>query len=544
MLLLLLRFKICRWLSREEFNKIIRFATYSGREQGCSIFLVNISSLRDVEKIVNFIEKYDGELYDESKKLISKLYEEARVVEIDKISKHFVLRSKAYLYDYIRVYRDKGLVYYSRLHRGFLVKPYAVIDVIKRLDNEGFRVIDKSGLIHSKNRLDGIKLDIRLRPYQDEALRRWKANGYRGVIALPTGTGKTIIGIGAIFELKLPTLIVVYTREQLMEWSTKLKKFVKGSARYTGEFYSEKKDIRLITITTYQSAYRNIDLLYDKFSLLIVDEAHHLPADKFKAIAEGILAPFRLGLSATPHREDGKHEELFNLIGGIVYSKSLTELMQAGFVAPFEVIPILVPLERDKMAKYRELRKRFFALSKGREIQELIRAAALGDNSARQALKIMNDIRNILIESNNKINKIKEIVDKELNNNSKIIIFTQYIKQAKMLGKILGVPVITSKTNKNARTLIFNLFKHNRYRVLILTTLGDEGIDIPDANVGIIVSGTSSTRQFIQRLGRLLRPAEGKTSRLYYIALKDTQEERKMKKILLKVQEYLNGNLM
>ncbi len=536
MLILLVRFKICRWLDRDEFNKITRVATYLGRNEGCSLFLVRANSLSDLEKALDFIDSYGGELLEKEK--VYEILEREKIVEIYKEDGMYILRSKLYLNDYLQLFRERRVVWYSRTHKGFIVKPYTIIDVINRLHSEGFKIVDRTGLVMNNNKLD-VSLAAELRPYQKEALDAWVSHNYRGVIALPTGSGKTIIGLGAIAELRAPTLIVVYTKEQLREWENKIRTFLRGSVSIIGEFYSESKNIKPITITTYQSAFRNIGLLYDKFSLLIIDEAHHLPAEKFRAIAERILAPFRLGLSATPYREDGLHEELFSLVGGVVYSKSLNDLMMSGFVAPFEIVPVVVPLEHKILMKYRELRKRFFTLSRGREINDLVKAAAAGDKSAKQALQIMNEIRKILINSERKIDVVKSIVEKELKNNSKIIIFTQYIAQAKILSSRIGAPVVTSKTKKNIRNIIFDLFKNNRYKVLILTTLGDEGIDIPDANVGIIVSGTSSTRQFIQRLGRLLRPARGKTARLYYVALKDTQEERAMKKVLSKAQEYL-----
>ncbi len=536
---MLIKLRVCRWLEKEEFNKIIEFATYIGREKGCSTFLVNADNISAMEKVLDLIDEIGAEIVGGSKNDIVNRLRESRIVEVHKHNNMYVLRSPIYLNDYLQVFKEKRVVWYSRFHRGFLVKPYAIIDVIARLESEGLRIIDRTGLIIANEKIGDLELSVPLRPYQEEALNEWIRHRYRGVIALPTGAGKTIIGLGALVKLSVPTLIVVYTKEQLSEWLDKIRRFVKGSTRLIGEFYSEKKIIKPITITTYQSAFRNINLLKDKFSLMIIDEVHHLPADKFRVIAEGILAPYRLGLSATPYREDGKHEELFSLVGGIVYSRTLADLISAGFIAPFNIIPVVVPLEEKLRTKYKELRKRFFALAKGREIRELVQAAAFGEESAKQALQIMNEIRRILLSSEKKFDSVKEIVERELKNNSKIIIFTQYVSQAKKLGEKLGAPVVTSKTNKNTRNLIFNLFKNNRYRVLILTTLGDEGIDIPDANVGIIVSGTSSTRQFIQRLGRLLRPAEGKTSRLYYVALKDTQEERTMKKVLSKAQEYL-----
>ncbi|BEP17557.1 DEAD/DEAH box helicase [Pyrofollis japonicus] len=534
------KFKICRWLERSEFQSIIRLATYLGRESGCSLFMITLdgnSYAKKIEEIIEFIERFGGELDTDSRLLIEKIQNELRKVIIRKDEKGYIIKSQSYLNDYLTYFRERGLVRYSRIKQGFIVKPYAIADIIERLELEGFKIIDETSLIRPNN-ID-IEFKGNLRDYQLEALEAWRNNKFRGVIVLPTGTGKTIIGVAAIASLKVPTLIVVYTREQLLEWMNKIATFTDNGKRLIGAFYSDEKEIKPITITTYQSAHRNIDILKDKFSLLIVDEAHHLPADKFKRIAEEVLSPYRLGLSATPYREDGRHEELFSLIGGIVYRRTLSELMEQGYVAPFEIIPVVVRPERDILAKYREIRKKFITLARGRSIEELVRAAAVGDNSARQAIQLMNQARKLLISSKAKLEKLKEIFEREYNAGSKILIFTQYVEQAEIIGKNLGIPVITSKTNKNIRNIIFNLFKNGRYRALVLTTLGDEGIDIPDANVGIVVSGTSSRRQFIQRLGRLLRPGKSKTARLYYIALKGTHEETTMRKVLSKVKEYL-----
>jgi len=145
-------------------------------------------------------------------------------------------------------------------------------------------------------------------------------------------------------------------------------------------------------------------------------------------------------------------------------------------------------------------------------------------------------MRKLLAFSEAKISEAKRIVETELSQGSKIIVFTQYVEQAERVAKALGAPVITGRTDKRRRKLIFELFKSGRYRVIVLTTIGDEGIDVPDANVGVILSGTSSRRQFIQRLGRLLRPHGGKESRLYYVAIRGTAEEAVLRKLAEEVR--------
>ena len=141
-------------------------------------------------------------------------------------------------------------------------------------------------------------------------------------------------------------------------------------------------------------------------------------------------------------------------------------------------------------------------------------------------------MRKIAALSKNKLTRLEEILNSELRSSSKVLVFTQFVAHAEELGRKLGVPVLTGKTIKSKRKLILDLFKNGRYRAIIFTTVGDEGIDVPDANVGIIVSSTSSRRQFIQRLGRLLRPQPGKVAKLYILATRGTPEERILRKML------------
>jgi len=524
-------FRICSWISRGDFERIKRFADYLGRQRGCSMFTLKhgILSSPRLHEIVGFLERLGAEFDNETKSYLEELIEKNTTIYVELSREGFVLRSQMYLADLLTEHRRLGRVRYSREKGGFLVKPFALVDVVKDITSRGYRVVDRSGLLETGS----IDVDFvgELRPYQQEAIEAWQSNNGRGLVVLPTGAGKTIVALAAISILKVPTLIVVYTKEQLNEWMEKIGRFLRGSFT-VGAFYSERKDIKDITVATYQSAYRNIERLWNKFSLLIIDEAHHLPADKFRRIALEITAPYRLGLTATPYREDGRHNELFGLMGGIVYEKSLEELKRSGYVANFEVIPRLVSLRKGEYQKYKELKRKYSVFAKGRTVQELVAASASGDESARKALQALNEMRKLLALSEAKLEEAKKIINDEMLRGSKIIVFTQYVQQAEALGRALGVPVVTGRTDKVRRRIIMELFKKGRYRVLILTTVGDEGIDIPDANVGVVLSGTSSRRQFIQRLGRLLRPQPGKVARLYYVAVRGTQEEAALRKLL------------
>ncbi len=526
-------FRVCGWLDREEYMKLREYAEYLGRRDGCSLYALRYSILNSprLREALDYIEKIGGEFDDDSRKLVERLVEEYTTVFVDAAEEGFLLRSRSYLAPFLERLRSLGVARYSRTHGGFIVKPHAVIDAVRELEAAGLTVVDRTGLLRTG--FLEVRFEGELRSYQREAVESWAGNSYRGLVVLPTGAGKTIVALYAMAVLRVPTLVVVYTREQLLEWSEKIRRFLRlGPGVRVGLFYGDRKDVAEITLATYQSAYRYVDVLRSRFGLLVVDEAHHLPADKFKLIASSVLAPYRLGLTATPYRDDGRHVELFALMGGVVYEKSLSELEQEGYVASFTVIPVLVSLSGDERARYRELRRRYLAYARGRTVKELVRAAAAGDESARRALQLLNDMRRLLAFSKAKLEEAKRIVEEERARGSKIIVFTQYVEQAEKLGKMIGAPVITGKTDKTRRRLVFELFKKGRFNVIVFTTVGDEGIDVPDANVGVVLSGTSSRRQFIQRLGRLLRPAPGKTAKLYYIAVKGTQEETNMKKVL------------
>ncbi|NPA04489.1 MAG: DEAD/DEAH box helicase [Crenarchaeota archaeon] len=527
-------FRVCRWLERDEYEEVTALAEYLGRRGGCSLFGADVDRLRrlgySVEEFVEFVERFGGEFDDSSRAVVDRLLElEKTVVVRAAPGEGFVLSSARLLKGYLAEYIEDGDAYYSRRLGGFVVKPYRIIDVVKKLRLAGLRVEDETGLLEPAGGLD-VNPSFRLRDYQEEALRKWLEADGRGVVALPTGSGKTFIGLAAIARLRAPTLVVVYTREQLNQWREKIIKYLGVPAYRVGVYYSEEKRISDITITTYQTAYRYVDKLGGRFSLLVVDEVHHLPADKFKLIAVGVLAPYRLGLSATPYREDGRHEELFKLMGGIVYFKPLSDLQREGYIAPYRVIPVFVRLERSEERQYRELSREYRLYARGRSVEQLLRDARSGDESARQALRVLNRMRMLVAYSVSKLRAAKEIVDRELAEGSKIIVFTQYVGQASRAGKFLGAPVVTGSTDRVRRRLILEGFKAGKYRVVVMTTVGDEGLDIPDANVGIILSSTGSRRQFIQRLGRLLRPAPGKEAKLYEIIARGTLEERYVKK--------------
>lgn len=526
-------FYVRKWLDEEEFRELLEVADYLGRTPSSgSLFALNPSKIAekgyDEEYVGELIKRVnpgisERELEDIKRFIRDRLSTQAVRVILRAQGSSLVIEPKGYLGDVIEGIRP--LLRYDRSRKIFTSYPAYYQRIREYLVSKGIYVEDQIGFAVDKYLPIKPSLSIKLRDYQEEAVSAWISNNYKGIVSLPTGSGKTVVGIAAVVRNPVWTLVVAFTREQMRQWRDHFIKGCSASPGIIGLFYSDEKRIAPITISTYQTAFRHIEKLSQYFQLLIVDEVHHLPADKFRAIALGMFSPYRLGLSATVTREDGRHEELFPLMGGVVYHKSPQELVEAGYLSPYRIETIKVDLTPDERKKFEELRKKYRELSRGMEFEELVKAAKNGDELAAEALKVRSELRQLIHNAKKKIEKVKEIVSKELQKGSKILVFTQYIEQAEELGKVLGAPVVTGETEKKVRDRNFQLFREGLERVLVLTTVGDEGVDIPDANVGIIVAGTGSKRQFIQRLGRLLRPKEGKQAVLYEIVARGTPEE-------------------
>jgi len=537
-------FIIRRWLSREEFETLSLIADYTGRDRLGSKFVINPSKIMKSDlsfnEVIEILSDIGVRLGDVEKEYIRNLIRERDKIVLQWLGSMIIMKPNRFLGEVLDEIRD--YVTYDKSKRLFIVKPLYFFQLKEKLQTLGFNVIDETNLKSEMKLPFKVSFKGSLRDYQSEALKKWIENKYRGVIALPTGSGKTVIALAAIGELNERTLIVVYTREQMFQWQDKIVEFLDIPSSYIGLYYGDEKRIAPITISTYQTAYRHIHVLSKHFTLLIVDECHHLPADKFKIIAENSFAPKRMGLSATVIREDGKHEELFPLMGGIVYYKTPEDLALKGYLAPYTIHQVYVRLTPEERREYRELVKLYRELTGGLQFNQVLEEAMKGNERAQEALKVHSKLRQIIAKAEMKKQAVKWIVEDELKRGSKILVFTQYVDQAKELGRILGAPVLTGDVETRERKRILNEFRSGRSRVLVVTTVGDEGLDIPDVNVGIIVTGTGSRRQFIQRLGRLLRPREGKVAKLYEIIVKGTLEEfQAQRRKRIEIDEYIDS---
>ena len=528
------RFYLRGWVSSDIFKTLLKFADYLGREGGTTVFKLSRDKILNkgfsADDIIDSLENAGAEYSDEVLNFLESLKRDShKKVSLSFNGEKIYAKFNTYLGElYHKKFKD--ILSYDRASRLFYTYPYHYAELTQRLEDSGFSVVDLTGFnINSKLSKD-LRFTGELRDYQEEALTQWLKNGGRGIVALPTGSGKTVIGIAAITRISFRTLIIVYTKEQLLQWRKSLTTFTNAREYMIGLYYSKEKRISDITLATYQTAYKYIRELSPYFNFLIIDEVHHLPADKFRHIAVSSPASYRLGLSATPYREDGKHTYLFPLMGGIVYYRTPTELASKGYLAPYRVITVKVSLLQDEMREYEELRKLFRKYMVFSSFDDLVKEAQRGNLTAIKALRIHSRMLQIVQNSKAKLMKVKEIVDKELSSGKKIIVFAHYVEVAKAIANLVNGYLLTGSLKDEERKKIMREFRRSSSGVLVVTTVGDEGLDIPDASVGILVAGTSSRRQFIQRLGRLLRPGAGKEAVLYEVIAKGTSEESQARK--------------
>jgi superfamily II DNA or RNA helicase len=367
------------------------------------------------------------------------------------------------------------------------------------------------------------------RPYQLEALGAWLAEGSSGVVVLPTGAGKTFVAAMAIQETGLWTLAVVPTIDLLQQWRSALTAALSLQAAEIGVFGGGEKDLKPITIITYDSA-----ALYPRelrrFGLLIFDECHHLPAPTYRLIAESAFTSLRLGLSATPERSDMAHAELEELIGPEVYRRSPAELTEERYLAQYKEQHVEVALSKEDEARYAEQRRLYrsflqrhrIAIRSPEDFQQKVIYRSARDPEARAAMLAWREARDISMNAPAKYVEIERILRQH--SADQVILFSEYNYVVDEISRRFCIPSITYKTPPEERRTILERFRAGLYSKLVTGRVLNEGVDVPDCRVAIIVSGNSTKREYIQRLGRVLRPKEGQAL-LYELVTSGTTEE-------------------
>ena len=383
-----------------------------------------------------------------------------------------------------------------------------IIDYLKQseIQYDDSHVLD---LVPSPNILVDNARHLVLRDYQQNALDRWVKAGKRGCVVLPTGSGKTVIGVKAIEIVNAASLIVVPTIDLMDQWTSVLSKYFTDVM--IGNLGGGADDIQAITVSTYDSAYIRAAGLGNKFALVIFDELHHLGAPGYRSIAEQFASPFRLGLTATIEREDNLHKEFPKLVGGIVFEAYSRDLARNKHLASYEIERRQIDMTVEETEEYKKnfgtyqacLMKLGIKMNRPNAFHRLIMMSGRS-GIARQAILARNKAMDIALNSKSKMEELKEILSQ--NKGIKTIIFTQHNKLVYEISNRFLIPFITYKSGKEERQDTLQGFRDGRYSALVTSKVLDEGVDVPDAELGIIVSGTGSSREFIQRLGRLLRP--------------------------------------
>jgi DNA excision repair protein ERCC-3 len=345
-----------------------------------------------------------------------------------------------------------------------------------------------------------------LRAYQQDAVGAFHAGGSErggsGVIVMPCGAGKTMVGMGAMAALQTWTLIISTNTVAVRQWIDELCDRTTLTPEHIGEYTGDKKEVRPVTITTYQcmtwrptkkSDFPHLRLMTENdWGLIIYDEVHLLPAPVFRATSD-IQARRRLGLTATLVREDGRESDVFALIGPKRYDVPWMDLEKQGWIAQAICHEIRIPMPRNQRVEY-----------------------SVATRGVQYRLAAENPA---------KLSVLRELLDRH--RDDQVLIIGQYLSQLDVIAKMTRAPLITGRTPNTERQNLYALFRRGEVKCLVVSKVANFAIDLPDANVAIQVSGTFGSRQEeAQRLGRILRPkSDGGQAAFYTLVSKETREQ-------------------
>jgi superfamily II DNA or RNA helicase len=374
----------------------------------------------------------------------------------------------------------------------------------------------------------GARVHREPRPYQAEALAAWRASQGRGVVVLPTGAGKTWLACLAIEDRRRSALVVAPTLDLVRQWYDVLRTTF-GAA--VGVIGGGEYDVQALTVSTYDSAYLHMEHLGDRFGLVVFDECHHLPGAAYALAARASVAPFRLGLTATPERADGRHAELDDLIGPVVYRKDIVDLSGA-YLSSYETVRLTVELSPEDRAQHdaeRGLYRDFIArngirMSSPSGWSDFVIRSSRSDEG-RRAMQAYRRQREIAFAAPAKLDYVALLLDRH--RDERVLLFTQDNATAYEVSRRFLVPVITHETKVRERSDILAGLAQGAaggYGAVVTSKVLNEGVDIPAASVAVVISGSASVREHVQRLGRILRPQDGKHAVLYELVTARTAE--------------------
>lgn len=371
--------------------------------------------------------------------------------------------------------------------------------------------------------------ELDLRPYQHAALLAWQLAGRRGTLVMPTGSGKTRVALAALALTGARALCLVPTRALLEQW---LRELARVREEPVGCFGDGRRERAPITVATFESAYRHMSRLGAEFELLVVDEVHHFGGGARDAALEMCAAPLRLGLTATPP-EPRSLERLSELVGPLCYQLAIGDL--AGqWLSSFDRIVLRVPLEPDERERYErgraefgELCRAFYGLHPGATFRELV-SAAMKTPQGRAGLRAFRDNRRLVAYTKGKDRALGELLARH--RGSKVLVFTADNDSAYAIARRHLIMPITCDTKRRERERVLSSFRNGELKALVSARVLNEGIDVPDADVAIIVGAALGAREYVQRVGRLLRKVPGKRASIYELVSSGTDEANRAAK--------------
>ena len=392
------------------------------------------------------------------------------------------------------------LLFEQRDEHTVVMQPWARGELKQQLLKLGWPAEDRAGYTPgTPHEIALVEDGWALREYQEHAISSFLDNG-SGVVVLPCGAGKTLVGAGAMAKAKTNTLILVTNTVSARQWRSELLKRTTLTEDEIGEYSGHVKEVKPVTIATYQiltakraGQYAHLALLDAlDWGLIIYDEVHLLPAPVFKLTAE-LQARRRLGLTATLVREDGREGDVFSLIGPKRFDAPWKEIEAQGFISPANCFEVRVDLPQQARLEY---------------------AAAADDLRYRLAAT-----------AEAKVAVVRELVVRHAG--ERILVIGQYLDQIDELGEMLGAPTLTGATPVAERERLYEEFRSGRSKLLVVSKVANFSIDLPEASVAIQVSGSFGSRQEeAQRLGRLLRPKEsGLPASFYTLVARDTVDQ-------------------
>ena len=365
--------------------------------------------------------------------------------------------------------------------------------------------------------------EVPLRDYQHAGYEAWRLGTSRGTIVLPTGAGKTRLAIAAMKECEVPTLVLVPTRVLLHQWREAIGAFYEG---FVGALGDGQRLLQGVTCATYDSARRWMPQLGNRFGLLVVDEAHHFGSGAWDEALEMCAAAQRLALTATPPR-GAAWFGLAELVGPVRFELHVGDL--AGeFLADLEVVEWMVELRDDERVEYERMRavflavwKRFVATMPQGTWQDFVRACR-PSATGRDALRAWHRARKIASWTEGKSDALGLLLSRH--EHARVLIFTHDKNAAYEIAREHWIMPITSDISRREREWALAAFRSGQIHALVAARVLNEGVDVPDADVGIVVGSSHGVREYVQRVGRVLRPRVGKRAIVYELVSADTTE--------------------